>query len=510
VLFEGGGSSLAQGTLSVPSFTGTAPPTLRHMLHRFPPEALQPGDVLITNDPWMGTGHVYDANVMRPIFRRDRLVGYSMSITHLPDIGGPGYSTVVREVHEEGLWLPIVKLMKAGRLNEELIEIIRANVRLEDMVVGDLMASITCNEVAGRLLLELMDEYGLEDLAELSGAIIAATEQAMRARLRSIPDGTYRNRIQIEGVDEPIALACAVTVEGDRVHLDFDGTGPSVGRGINVPLCYTRAFTNYSIKCLTIPEVPNNEGAANPISLSAPPGCILNALPPAATGGRHIIGHYVTPLIFGALAEVLPDRVQADCGMLTQFNFQGTNREGRGISSIFFAAGGYGALDGMDGWPATPGPSNMIGTPVEIWENETGTTILRKAILPDTGGAGAFRGGPGQEIAIRNDTGHPLEVSTFAGRTEFASVGYRGGADGALRRHEINGRPVHPKGRYVLQPGDVIGTREAGGGGFGEARLRSPERVLADLRDGYVTIEGARRDYGVEVDLKAGRAWRKM
>lgn len=508
VLFEGGGRSLVQGTLAVPSFTGTAPLTLRHMLERFPPASLEPGDVLLTNDPWLGTGHVYDANVMRPIFAGDRLVGYSMSVTHLPDVGGPGYSSAVREVYEEGLRIPVMKLMKRGRPNEELFELIRENVRLTDMVIGDLMANVTCNEVAGRLLVEFMEEYRLDDLGGLSEAIIATTEQAMRAKLQAIPDGTYRNRIAIEGIDDQLTLACALTVDGDRVHVDFDGTGPVVGRGINVPLCYTRAFVNYSLKCLTIPEIPNNEGAANPITLAAPAGCILNARPPVATGGRHVIGHYVTPLMFGALEDVLPDQVQADCGMLTQFYFQGTSPEGRGISSIFFAAGGYGALCDLDGWPATPGPSNMIGTPVEVWENETGITMVEKTLLPDSGGAGEFRGGPGQDLTLRNDTGNELTVSTFAGRTEFPAEGYRGGRAGALRQHRINDQPVHPKGRYTLAPGASIRTLEAGGGGFGPPERRPVEKVLDDVRRGYVTLEGARRDYGVLVDLAAGTARR--
>jgi N-methylhydantoinase B len=495
VLFEGGGSSLAQGTLSVPSFTGTAPPTLRHMLRRFPPEALEPGDVLITNDPWMGTGHVYDANVMRPIFRRDRLVGYSISITHLPDIGGPGYSTVVREVHEEGLWLPITKLMKAGRLNEELIEIVRANVRLEDMVVGDLMASVTCNEVAGRLLLELMDEYGLEDLAELSGAIIGATEQAMRARLRTIPDGTYCNRIRIEGVDEPITLACAVTVEGDRVHVDFDGTGRAVGRGINVPLCYTRAYSYFCFKTIVAPNMPNNQAILDFVSVAAPENCILNAQRPYATGGRHILGHYVAPLVFGALAGAVPARVQADSGMICQVNFRGRSPVGRSFSYILFTAGGYGAFADMDGRAALPGPSNMIGIPIEIWEENTGVSVLRKEILPDSGGAGEHQGGAGQLIELRNDTGRPLDATFFGSRTSLPARGFNGGRDGAVRTLFVDGKPVTPKARLDLAPGAVVSLHEAGGGGFGPPEKRPARHIRADLEAGLIGKDYVRQWY---------------
>jgi N-methylhydantoinase B len=330
----------------------------------------------------------------------------------------------------------------------------------------------------------------------------------MRARIASMPDGTWRNEIQVEGIDAPITLACAVTIKGDGVHIDFEGTSPSIPRAINVPLCYTRAFSNYALKVLTIPELPNNEGAANPISISAPPGCILNTLRPSPTAGRHVIGHFVAPLIFGALGQPLPDETPADAGMISQLSCRGLDRKGRGISSLYFAAGGFGALRGLDGRAATPGPSNMIGTPIELWENENNMTVLHKALVPDSGGAGEFRGGNAQEIALRNDTGHVMDAACFGGRDEFAPRGAAGGRPGGLRENNINGRVVHPKGRYDLAPGDVIVTREAGGGGFGDPSARPPERVLEDVRTGQVSVAGALRDFGVTVDLAAGTAVR--
>ena len=508
VLFAATGSSLAQGRVSQPSFTGTAPQTLYHMLDKFPPQSLEPGDVLVTNDPWQGTGHLFDINVMRPVFRGERHVGFTMSVTHLPDIGGTGFTATTREVFEEGLNIPIMKLVKGGKMNDELMDLIRTNVRFEDMVVGDIMANITCNEVGGRLLLEFMDEYGLDDLTSLSSAIIGQTDAAMRARIRAIPDGTYRNEVPVEGVDEPIRLAAAVTISGDAVHIDFDGTTPALPHGINVPLCYTRAFSNYSIKCLTIPEVPNNEGALNPVSISAPPGCILNALKPSPTGGRHVIGHFVTPLIFGALAQALPNHVQADSGMQTQFHCLGRHRDGRDVSSLFMAAGGFGALQDFDGWAAKPCPANMRGTPIEIWEQATSTTILKKELVADSGGAGESRGGLAQNTVIRNDTGNPLNVACFGGRTEFAPEGYQGGRPGGLRRHLINGQEVHPKGRYTLNPGDQIEAVEAGGGGFGDPGRRAPDKLIEDVADGTVSPQGARRDYHAEVDLETGKVRR--
>ncbi len=496
VVFDAKGRAIAQGAYSVPSFTGTAPATLAYMLRRFPPETLAPGDVIATNDPWMGTGHLFDINVMQPVFRRGALVGYTLSITHLPDIGGAGFSATAREVYEEGLRLPIVKLARGGVIDETLIEIIRTNVRVAEQTIGDLMANVTCTTVGARMLVEFMDEYRIDDLEKLADAILSYSERAIRDELRRIPAGIYAHAIDIEGHAEPLRLACSIRIADGEAHADFAGSSDAVPAAINVPLCYTRAMTCHAIKCLTTPKIPNNEGSVRPIHATAPLGSILNPVSPSPTGGRHIIGHFVNPLVYGALAPALPDRVQGDSGMLNLINVQGRTREGVGVSSIFFAAGGFGALKGIDGQATTPAPSNMTGTPVEVWENLTGMFVESKALLPDSGGPGEFRGGLGQRIALINDSGHPMTVSCLAGRTEFAPSGVLGGQPGGMRTIAINGKAVHPKGRYILASGDRIDTIEAGGGGYGDPRQRRREAVEADLRAGFVTPEAAARQYG--------------
>jgi len=500
VLFDAQGRLIAQGSYSVPSFTGTAPVTLRHMLKRFPADTLAPGDVLITNDPWMGTGHLFDVSVMRPVFRRGRRVGYTMSVTHLPDIGGQGWSPTSTEVYQEGLRLPICKLAAAGKLDERLLEIIETNVRTSAQVIGDLMANVTCNEVGARLLVEFMDEYGIEDLTPVSEAIIRQSENAMRDELRAMPQGRYQSRLKIEGRPEPIELVCVVELCDGRVHFDFTGTSGGVESGINVPLCYTQAMAAYAIKCLTIPMIPNNEGSILPVSVHAPTTCILNAQPPAATAGRHSVGHFVAPLVFGALAEVVPDRVSTDSGLTNPLSFQGTHRDGTPISNIFFCAGGYGALRGKDGYATTPAPSNMTNVPVEVWENLTSMLVEYKRLLADSGGAGEFRGGLGQEISIRNDTGHPLALSCFAGRTDYPARGLFGGLPGALRQYIVNGAVVPSKSRYVLKPGERVLTNEAGGGGYGDPRRRSSDSVRSDIDNGYVSAAHAAAAYGYPRD----------
>jgi N-methylhydantoinase B len=495
VLFDRRGRSLAQGTMSVPVFIGTAPLTMRHMLDRFPPEALRPGDVVLTNDIWMGTGHLWDVNVMRPAFRDGRIVGYAMSISHLPDIGGRGMSAINADMYEEGLQIPITKIVREGVLNHELVELIRKNVRVPDQVVGDLMANVAATEVGCRELLAFMDEYGLEDLDELSDRVIDQSQAAMRKAIRQIPDGRYAHRINVEGFGAPVELACAVTVEGERLAIDFAGTGTCIPAAINVPLCYTRAMAVYAIKALVLPNVPNNEGSVVPIDVVAPENCILNAQPPAATGARLLVGHFVQPLIFGALAKALPDHVQGDPGMMSVLNVMGRDRHGRPFATLFFSAGGFGALKGLDGTPTTPAPSNMMVMPTETWELATGMRVISRSLRADSGGAGQYRGGLGQRIVLANDSGQPMTIFTVGTRTEFPAQGVCGGGPGALRRYLLNGKDIHAKGRYEMQPGDVLEILEAGGGGYGDPLKRDRARIEEDLRQGFVTREEAQLRY---------------
>jgi N-methylhydantoinase B len=496
VVLDAEANSIAQGTFSVPVFIGSAPITLRHMLKRYPADTLRPGDVIITNDPWLGTGHLYDITMVRPVFRKGRIVAYTLSITHLPDIGGSGFGSSAPEVYHEGIRIPICKLYHEGRLNQLLIEIIRSNVRVPEQVMGDVMANVACNEVGGRELLAFMDEYGLDDVSQLSRAIRGQSESAMRAKISEVGQGSYSNRIQVEGFDGPCDYVVRITVRGDSVAFDFTGTSGCVRAAVNVPFCYTNAMALHAIKSLLLPNIPNNAGSIAPISVFAPAGCILNAQPPFATGGRHAMGHFVTPLVYGALAEALPDRVQAGSGMMNLMTFQGTRRDARPFSSLYFAAGGYGALKSLDGWSTLPHPSNMAAVPVEVWETLTHTTIESKKLVPDSGGPGRWRGGLGQEVVLRNDTGHPIVTLGMGNRTMFPARGLFSGGDGALRTHAIDGTPVHAKGRNELAPGQRMRIVEAGGGGFGDPKARTPTAVAEDVAQGYVSSKAARAIYG--------------
>jgi N-methylhydantoinase B len=369
-------------------------------------------------------------------------------------------------------------------------------VRVPEQVMGDIMANVACNEVGGRELLSFMKEYGLDNLTDLSRAIRGQSEAAMRGKIRELDPGIYRNHIQIEGFDGPCEYVVRIAVEDESVHYDFTGTSGCVRAAVNVPFCYTNAMALHAIKSLLLPTIPNNAGAIAPISVFAPPGCILNAQPPFATGGRHAMGHFVTPLVYGALAQALPDHVQAGSGMMNLITFQGVRRDERPFSTLYFAAGGYGALRDLDGWSTLPHPSNMATVPVEVWETLTHTTIESKRLLPDTGGPGQWRGGLGQEVILRNDTGHLITTLGMGNRTMFPARGMFGGGDGSLRLHAIDGKPIHAKGRHELAPGQRMHIVEAGGGGFGDPKARAPAAIAEDVAQGYVSAAAAREIYG--------------
>jgi N-methylhydantoinase B len=454
--------------------------------------------VILTNDAWKGTGHLWDVNVVRPIFLGDALVGYTMTITHLPDIGGRGYSAQNLSIYEEGLQIPPVKLINAGVPDPMVIGFIRQNVRVPEQVIGDVMANVSATEVGARLVLEFMADYGLCSLRGLADAVGQQSEAAMRAGIRSIADGVYENRIQVEAPDRPITLACRIVIAGDRLGVDFAGTSGQLASGINVPLCYSRAMAGYALKCLLAPDIPNNDGSVRPMELTAPEGCILNATPPAATAARSSVGHFVVPLVFGALAPVLPERAQADPGMITSLAVSGRRPDGARFSTLLFSAGGFGAMQGLDGSAATPAPANITTMPAETWETLTGMTVVTRRLRPDSGGAGAYRGGLGQELVLRNDVDEPVLVSLIGSRTDFPARGIYGGRDGATRIFTLNGVPIGPKESRSLGRGDVLVVADAGGGGYGDPRARDRAAVAADIAAGFVTLASAQAQYDYE------------
>ena len=501
VLMDADGASLAENSIGIPSFVGLLPRTLKHMLAEIPKEELKPGDVLITNDPWMATGHLLDITTVSPVFRKGRLVGFAGATSHMPDIGGVLWSADCQEVLEEGLRILPTKLYDGGRENRELTRMIRANVRVVDQVMGDIAAQVTAQTVCARRLLEFLDDTGLEDLAELSTTLQARADVAMRKAISTLPDGTWHHVIHADGYeDTETRIECAVTVKGDTLTVDYAGTSPQIARGLNSVMNYTYAYSVYPLKCALDPDTPRNEGSYRAVTVTAPEGSILNPRYPAAVNARHLTGLFLSGAIYGCLAQVVPEKVIADSSSPSPRPVTtGRDRRGDRFSQVLFGSGGMGAGAGRDGLNATAFPTNSGSGSIEAFESSTPVVVWRKDLLPDSGGAGEWRGGLGQEVEIEVMSDEPVRLSLVSDRMKHPAGGLAGGAAGAPALAQLqDGRKPHPKGRSMMLPGDRLLMHYGGGGGYGDPAKRDPAALKRDIEDGYVTPDGARQDYGVD------------
>lgn len=500
VLLDASGRSIAQCTYSIPSFIGTLPTTARHILARIPPDTLQPGDVVITNDPWLGTGHLPDITMISPIFYQNRLIAFAGNVAHMPDIGGRAFSADAREVFEEGLRLPPMFLYRAGQPATELFSIIRYNVRVPEQVFGDLEAGRSANEVMARRLAEFLKDYRLPDLQELGEEMFARSENNMREKIAALPDGEYRNALIMDGFDQPLKINTKVVIKGDQIEVDYTGSSPQIDRAMNSVHNYTYAYTVYPLKCILDPDTPNNEGSFRPLTISAPEGSFLNPRLPAAVNGRHLVGHLLSFAIYGALKDIVPERILADGGCAPSWVLvlNGQHENGQAFSSFMFFAGGQGARDGMDGPASLHFPTNISSVPAEHMEATCPVRIEFREQIPDSGGGGKWRGGNGVRLVLRSLATGPCAVTLQCERIHHPPKGLFGGHDGAAGRAMLNGRPVdRPKEQFILHPNDVLMLDLPGGAGYGNPLERNPESVLADVRAGTVSEKSAKEVYGI-------------
>jgi N-methylhydantoinase B len=493
-VFDARGYLLAQAVTGTPGHINSMANCMQHFLAAFPRESIRPGDVWVTNDPWKTSGHLLDLTVMTPVFHHDKLVAFFGNICHVADIGGHVFSADARELFEEGLFIPIARLFREGQPNEELFEIIQNNVRAPKEVTAELYSMSAANEVGAARLREFMDEQSLRTIEPLADEIIERSDRAMRDAIARLPDGTYQNHAMTDGYDEPIRLEVRVDVTGDAIHVDFAGTSPESRRGINVVLNYTHAYATFALKALLAPDVPNNEGSFRSLTVSAPEGSILNCRRPAPVAARHILGHFLPGLIFGALAEVVPDRIMAEgSANLWNTQFHGFNADGSRFNLLFFNAGGTGARSGLDGLSSTAFPSGISGTPVEIIENRSPLVVLEKSLRVNSGGAGEFRGGLGHRLVIAGlRTNRPYSFSPFFDRIQDPARGLRGGQAGApgnyfLRHADGTIERPKPKATIYPEPTTELWIELPGGGGLGDPATRKPELIEADTRAGFVS-----------------------
>jgi len=486
-VFDARGRMLAQAVTGTPGHINSLATSMHHFLEAFPVEALEPGDVLITNDPWKTSGQLNDLSVVTPAFWDGAVVGFFGNCCHAVDIGGRGLSADANEVFEEGLWIPMTKLYSAGEPNQELIRILSANVRAPREVLGDLHAQVAGNQVGSERLIEYLVEFGLDDLEGLGDEITDRSEEATRRAIVQVPDGEYVHVIQTDGLDEPITIACRVIVDGDEIIVDYDGSSDQVDRGMNVVLNYTTAYTSYALKCAISPEVPHNDGSFRPVTVTAPEGSILNPIHPAPVAARHIVGHFLPHAVLGALARVVPENVIAEGAgnvWLTTVRGVGDNR----FVTVFFASGGTGARPTKDGLSTTSFPSGIATAPIEIIESTSPLLFRRKEFRPDSGGAGTFRGGLGQTIEVEVRTGEPYVVSSLADRFLFPAQGYAGGGPGAPGGFSTSfGGPTNPKLSIRMPVGSSFVLDLPGGGGYHDPSQRSAEALSEDIAEGLVT-----------------------
>ena len=476
--------------------------TLAHCLAIRPASEWKPGDVGICNDPWLTSGHLPDITIFAPIFMGRRLLGWSGSIAHMADIGGALWSADTREVFEEGIRLPFSLLIRAGEYNEDLVRILRANVRLPDLVMGDIAAQVSAGEAAARAFTSLAQQERLSDFSDISRAIRERAEGAMRRAIAQIPDGTYTSAVDMDGTDDgPIHINVTIRKSDTDLFIDYAGTSPQATRAINTVLNYTEAYTCYPLKCLFDPTTPRNDGSYKMIHVSAPEGSILNPRFPAPVHARQLVGHCLPAVLYRALAPVMSERIIADSGSAPTLRVlvNGFRDDRTPYTTIFFINGGMGARAARDGLSATCFPSNVVCGSMEIIEALAPLRILRKELSPDSGGVGQFRGGLGQDVEVALVDGEIANVSVLADRFQNPAGGVLGGGAGATSLIMLNGEEnvVPTKGKSRIKRGDRLRIRFPGGGGYGDPLKRSRIAVASDVEEGLVSLEVARREYGL-------------
>jgi N-methylhydantoinase B len=511
-VFDLGGDMLAQAVTGTPGHINSMARSVRHFLAKFPIKTMKEGDIFLTNDPWKGTGHLHDFTFVTPTFRRGKMVALFASTCHVVDIGGRGFGSDARQVFEEGLYVPLMHFAREGKVDDTLIEIVTANVREPIQVVGDLYSLATCNEIGSRRLIEMMDEFAIDDLDRLGSHILEKSKQASLEQIRRIKPGEYKFSMRVDGYDKPLDLVATMKIGETGIDVDFAGTSGVSSHGINVPVCYTEAYASFGVKCIVAPTVPNNEGSLSVIRVTAPEGSILNAKAPAPVAARHVTGQMLPDVMFGCLHQALGGGVPAE-GTSCLWNLLAQGGPGRTdgdpsetvnaqpFTVMSFHAGGTGARPGRDGLSATAFPSGVRNVPIEVNEAISPIVVWKKEYRQDSGGAGEFRGGLGQIMEVGTLDDAPFAISTNYDRIDHPPRGRDGGLNGMAGAVAlVSGAKLRGMGQQTVPKKQRVIISMPGGGGLGNPRRRPSAVVADDVRQGFISAEAARRDYGVAVN----------
>ncbi len=503
-LFDRRARMMAQAVTGTPGHVNAMAESVAHFVREIGEQNIFEGDVYLTNDPWLGTGHLHDITVVSPTFRDGVHIGFFACTAHVVDVGGRGFGPDANEVYEEGILIPIMKFAERGTVSADLIRIVRANVREPVQLIGDLYSLAACNEAGDRRLQDMLNEFASEDLEALSDFIYDTSRAATHAAIANVPDGRYGNEMQVDGYDAPVQMVVELVIEDDQLSADFTGTSGMSRFGVNVPEVYTRAYGCFGLKCAIAPHVPNNTGSLEPFHISAPEGCILAARRPAPVSVRHILGHFIPDLVLGALHKAMPGTVPAE-GASALWNIQISSRPSDPNSGLpnsevlMFHSGGTGARPATDGLSATAFPSGVSTMSVEATEHVSPIIVWRKDLREGSGGAGACRGGLGQTVEIEPREGYDFYFNAMFDRVENAARGRDGGSSGDQGLVELtDGTEMRGKGRQLVENGKRLRLRLPGGGGYGNPAERPTEKVQADLTGEYITQRQAREDYGLD------------
>ncbi|MEM7801497.1 MAG: hydantoinase B/oxoprolinase family protein, partial [Chloroflexota bacterium] len=471
-IFDVRGRMLAQAVTGTPGHINTMAEAVREMLKRFPIETMSPGDVYLTNDPWLASGHLNDFLLVQPAFLESSVVGLTACTSHLVDLGGKGMGPEGSDIYDEGLLIPPCKLVDRGEINRLLLEIISANSREPIQNEGDTYALIACCEVGCQRLIDMMREFEIDSLEDLAAYIIETSHRGTLEAIAEIPNGAYPNHLKIDGYDFEIDLYGTLTVSDDEVVLDMAGSSRCSKFGINVPLNYATAYAVFGMRCLIASDIPNNAGSLAPFKVIAPEGTIVNAPHPAPVAMRHTIGQLMPDLVFGCLHQAIPDRVPAegascmyDLPMRHMANLDAD--QGHDHFSIELVHnGGTGARPNKDGLSATAYPSGVWGSQVEIAESVTPLIIHRRELRSDSGGAGKYRGGLGQILEIESVKNQPFMLFLSLERMKHPARGFAHGENGAAGQiRSTDGRIYPGKGEFEIAGDDRLIFETPGGGG---------------------------------------------
>lgn len=490
-LFDIEGQMLAQSVTGTPGHVNSMASSVKHFLEAFPAREMEPGDVYLTNDPWKGTGHLFDIVVVTPVFMEDRIIALFACTSHVVDIGGVGFSTTSKEIYHEGLFLPIMKFGSNGEFDPNVVSIIEANVRDKIQVMGDIYSLAGCNELGASRLVSMMREYELEDLDALGQHIINSSRNAMLDAISDVPNGRWVSTMRVDGVDSPLDIHTSLIVTDQEIKVDFAGTSSVQPYGINVPMSYTDAYTSFGVRCIVGPQIPNNAGSLGVINVTAPENCILNAPHPAAVNVRHVMGQLLPDAVYGCLSQVLPNQVPAE-GTSSLWNLMAKGDwddqyANHSFMMMSFNSGGAGARPGQDGLSATAFPSGVRNMPVEINEVISPLIFWKKEFREDSGGAGKYRGGLGQTIILSNSQKKEFVFSATYERVIYPARGRQGGEPGKTGRLTLDdGTAVVAKGDTVIPAGRKLVIEFPGGGGLGDPNERDPEAKARDRELGYI------------------------